>query len=92
MDPPAALAAADSVRVWLADLDLSTPEGVSAARERVRLAARRVCAKIANSADIQRRLDYITCVDDAMAPSVAQIDGLSRKTFAQRFTHNLADQ
>jgi UrcA family protein len=80
--------AAPALKVSLTGLDLSTPQGVHAAQERVRQAARRVCAKVANSADIQRQLDYITCIDDTMAPVVAQIDDVSRKTSAQRLAHN----
>lgn len=80
----------EALKVSLTGLDLSTPEGVRAAQERVRRAARRVCAKVANSADIQRQLDYITCIDEAMAPPVAQIEEFSRKATAQRFAHNSA--
>lgn len=78
----------DALKVSLAGLDLSTPQGIRAAHERVRIAARRLCAKVANSADMQRQLDYIACIDDAMAPVVAQIDDMSRKTSAQRLAHN----
>jgi UrcA family protein len=92
--PPAsaktAAAVPGALKVSLAGLDLSTPEGVRAAQERVRLAARRVCAKVANSADMQRQLDYITCIDEAMAPVVAQIDAMSRQASGQRLAHNSA--
>jgi UrcA family protein len=80
----------DRSTVSLAGLDLSTPQGVQAARERVRRAARRVCAKVANSADMQRQLDYITCLDEAMAPAVAQIDEKARQASGQRLAHNSA--
>jgi len=86
--PPVSAATAPAVpntlKVSLAGLDLSTAEGVHAAQERVRLAARRVCAKVANSADMQRQLDYITCVDEAMAPVVAQIGEMARQASGQR--------
>jgi UrcA family protein len=71
-------AAPNTVRVSLADLDLSTRKGVRAARERVYRAARLICAKVRNSADMQTQLNYITCIDDAMAPSVARIDRVVR--------------
>lgn len=80
--------APDTLKVSLGGLDLSTPQGIQAAYERVRMAARRLCAKVLNSGDIQRQLDYITCIDDAIAPVVAQIDDMSRKTSAQRLAHN----
>jgi UrcA family protein len=82
--------AAPALKVSLTGLDLSTPAGVHAAQERVRLAARRVCAKVANSADMQRQLDYITCIDDATAPVMAQIDAMSRQVSGERLAHNSA--
>jgi UrcA family protein len=92
--PPAsavpAVAAPDTLKVSLSGLDLSTPQGVHVARERVRQAARRLCAKVANSADMQRKLDYITCIDEAMAPVVAQIDEMARQASGQRLAHNSA--
>jgi UrcA family protein len=86
--PSKAADAPDTLKVSLAGLELSTPKGIQAAHERVRMAARRLCAKVANSADMQRQLDYIACIDDAMAPVMAQIDDISRKTSAQRLAHN----
>jgi len=80
--------APDTLKVSLAGLDLSTQQGIQTAQERVRKAARRLCAKVANSADMQRQLDYIACIDDAMAPVMAQIDDMSRKTAAQRLADN----
>ena len=77
-----------TLKISLAGLDLSTPQGIQAAHERVRMAARRLCAKVENSADVQRQLDYITCIDDAMAPVVAQIDDVARKTSAQQLARN----
>jgi UrcA family protein len=83
-----AVVAPDTLKVSLTGLDLSTPQGVHAAQERVRQAARRVCAKVANSADIQRQLDYITCIDEAMAPVVAQIDEMARQASGQRLANS----
>lgn len=80
--------APNAVNVSLADLDLSTHEGVRVAYERVRRAARRVCAKVANSAEMQTQLKYITCIDDAMAPSVARIDRVVRNVSAGRLAHS----
>jgi UrcA family protein len=83
-------AAPNPVKVSLADLDLSTREGVRTAYERVRRAARRVCAKVANSADIQAQLNYITCIDDAMAPAVARIDRVARNMSAGQLAQSSA--
>ena len=79
--------ATDTLRVSLIGLDLSTPDGVQAAHERVRLAARLVCAKVRDSADIQKSLEYITCIDNAMIIPMAQIDEVAHKTSALRLAH-----
>jgi UrcA family protein len=86
--PVPAPVAPDTLKVSLTGLDLSTAQGVRAAQERVRQAARRVCAKVANSADMQRQLDYITCIDEAMAPVVAQIDAMARQVSGQRLANS----
>jgi len=79
---------ADKMKVSLTGLDLSTSEGVRAAHERVRTAARRVCAKVATSADMSTSLRYITCLDEAMASSVARIAAIARQESAQRLAHS----
>jgi len=70
----------DTMKVSLAGLDLSTPDGVRAAHERVRLAARLVCAKVRDSADMQTSLEYITCIDNAITIPMAQIDEAAHKS------------
>jgi UrcA family protein len=56
-----------SARVWLVDLDLSTPDGARDARERIRNAARELCARNLG----RRSLDF--CVDDLTAAAQRQI-------------------
>jgi UrcA family protein len=85
---PSALPVVGTVKVSLVGLDLSTAEGVSAAHERVRMAARRICAKVAMSADMSTSLRYITCIDEAMTNSVTQIAELARNASAQRLARN----
>jgi UrcA family protein len=87
-DPSTAAGAMETMKVSLAGLDLTTPVGVRAAQERVRMAARRICAKAAISADISTSLRYITCLDEAMAGPVSQIDEMARQSAAQRWAQN----
>jgi UrcA family protein len=91
-EPSAPSTVADTIKVSLTGLDLETTDGVRAAHERVRTAARRVCAKVAMSADMSTRLNYLTCIDEAMANSLAQIDELAHKTSAQRLAHNKGNE
>jgi UrcA family protein len=64
-----------SQTVSLADLDLSTPEGMSAARERVRKTARRLCFHLSDPEDLSHQTNYVTCVDDAVAGAMLQVTG-----------------
>jgi UrcA family protein len=74
-DPSAATAASSRVAdVSLADLNLSTPEGMSAARERLQAMAQRVCAEHASST----QPNFATCVDSTLAGALRQIDALKR--------------
>ena len=84
----APLTVTGTAKVSLIGLDLSTPDGVRAARQRVRAAAQRVCAKVADSADMSTRLNYLTCIDNAMAPAVAQIEAFAIKSSAQRLANS----
>jgi UrcA family protein len=77
----------DTLKVSLGALNLSTPQGMREAHERARRAARRVCAKVANSADMQTKLRYITCIDEAMDRALARIDEVAHRMLGQRLAH-----
>ena len=62
-----------SAAVSIADLDLSTPDGLSTARDRLRTAARRLCKRVANPDDLSRESNYTACVDEAFANAVAKL-------------------
>ena len=62
-----------SAKVSLADLDLSTPEGARAARERLRQTARHLCARVADEFDLSHHENYVACVDEALAKALRQI-------------------
>jgi UrcA family protein len=59
--------------VTLADLDLSTSEGVNIARDRLHLAARRLCSQAVtlNSSNVE---NYIACMNETLTDAVRQID------------------
>jgi UrcA family protein len=56
-----------SAKVPLADLDLSTPEGVRAARDRLHQAARHLCNRVADELDLTHQANYGACVDETRA-------------------------
>ena len=62
-----------SATVSLAGLDLSTPEGKTAAHDRVNMAARRLCFKLSDSNDLSRQSNYVACVNDAVATAMLKI-------------------
>jgi UrcA family protein len=64
-----------SSAVSLAGLDLSTPAGESAARERVHQAARVVCSRTQDPYDLAPNWDYVKCVASAEQSALKQIKG-----------------
>jgi UrcA family protein len=64
---------ARTAQVSLADLDLSTPQGAQAARDRLRAAARRVCQELQTGSRIAST-QYSACVDEAFAHALRQTD------------------
>jgi len=76
-----------SAKVSLADLDLGTPEGVRAAHERLRAAARIECSRVEDELDAARQPHFVQCVDSTMAAAIPQIQELARKHSP---THNMA--
>ena len=60
--------------VSLADLNLSTPEGMSAARERLQAMAQRVCAEHTSGS----QPNFAACVDSTLAGALRQIDALKQ--------------
>jgi UrcA family protein len=63
--------AARSARVSLVGLDLSTPDGARDARERIRKAARDLCARNPSQRSLERSFDF--CVDDVISAAQRQI-------------------
>jgi UrcA family protein len=68
---------ARTTKVSLADLDLSTPQGVQAARDRLQATARRVCQELQSSRD-GASTQYSACIDETFAHALRQANLLQR--------------
>jgi UrcA family protein len=71
--PPAAETRAATVS--LADLELSTPDGQRAARERLHQIARRLCSQVGDTQDISHQPNFVACVDETLANALQQLNG-----------------
>jgi UrcA family protein len=79
-----------SALVSFADLDLSTPQSVETARERIHQTARRLCIKVADRNDRSRRENFILCVEAAMAGAVPTLEALARLRATSHVANNSA--
>ena len=85
-DQSAATAASSRVAdVSLADLNLSTSEGMSAARARLHAMAARLCAEHTPSS----QPNFASCVDSTVAGALRQVDALKqiKQTSSHSITH-----
>jgi UrcA family protein len=62
-----------SAKVSITGLDLSTPQGARAARERLRRTARKLCAQVTDELDLSRHANYLACVDESVAKAMQQV-------------------
>jgi UrcA family protein len=69
-----------SAKVSLAGLDLSTPDGARAARERLRGTARRLCAQVADDLDLSHQSNFIACVNETLATALRQATDIGAST------------
>jgi UrcA family protein len=72
-----------SQAVSVRDLDLSTPEGMKAARKRVQKTAQRLCFQLADPADLSHQANYVKCVDEAVTGAMHQVTGSAPGSVAQ---------
>jgi UrcA family protein len=70
---PADASVTRSAKVSIKGLDLSMPEGARAARERLRQAARKLCAQVADELDLSHHANYVACVDQSVAKALQQV-------------------
>lgn len=71
-----------SARVSFADLDLSTPQGVETARQRIHQTARSLCMKVGDRNDRSRRDNFISCVESEVTRAVPTLEALARRDAA----------
>jgi UrcA family protein len=64
---------ARSAKVSIAGVDLSTPQGTSAARERIRQTARKLCAQVADELDLSHHANYVACVEESVAKAMQRV-------------------
>ena len=62
-----------SAKVSLAGLDLSTPEGLGIARDRLHDAVRLACSRVADSRDLAHQPNFVKCVEDTQARAMQQV-------------------
>jgi UrcA family protein len=74
--PVAAPAVSRVADVSLADLDLSTPEGLRVARDHLHTMAQRVCAEPAGGRGLSSEPTFVACVDSTLAGALRQINAL----------------
>jgi UrcA family protein len=73
---PAPVLETRSVKISLADLDLSTPEGMHTAYERLHQAARKLCLGFKDIRNIAHQpTSFVRCVDEAVADALQQVKG-----------------
>jgi UrcA family protein len=65
-------------QVSFADLDLSTPEGASAAAERVHQMARRMCSQLSNMDDLSKQSNFLKCVDSTVTAAQPKVQEFAR--------------
>jgi UrcA family protein len=65
-------------QVSFAGLDLSTPEGVSAATERVHQMARTMCSQLSNMDDLSKQPNFVKCVENTMTAAQPKVQELAR--------------
>jgi UrcA family protein len=69
-----------SAKVSLAGLDLSTPEGARAARERLRGTARRLCTQVADDFDLSHQPNFVAFVDETWAAALRKVTEIGAST------------
>ncbi|HUI59048.1 MAG TPA: UrcA family protein [Steroidobacteraceae bacterium] len=66
-------------RVSLSDVDLSTPEGVQTAHERVHAVARKLCSQVEDMNDLSRQTNFDKCIETAMNNAQIEVENLAAK-------------
>jgi UrcA family protein len=72
---PAPAPGTRAAKVLLADLDLSTPEGLRIAYDRLHDTARRLCSQQEDMQSVAHYPTYVKCVDETLAAALRQVKG-----------------
>jgi UrcA family protein len=64
-----------TAKVSLAGLDLATPDGVAAARDRLHETALLLCAQVGDTRSIARHANFVRCVDETFANAMQKVTG-----------------
>ena len=70
--------------VSLADLNLSSAEGLRIARDRLQAMAQRVCAEAASGRDLSSEPSFAVCVESTLAAHLKQIKALGQNKVSVR--------
>ena len=62
-----------SAKVRISDLNLATPAGVQAARERIHQAARKLCDQLTDELDLGRQPHFVECIDRTTIAAMRQL-------------------
>jgi UrcA family protein len=73
-----------SAKVPLKGIDLSTPEGAHAARERLRRIARRLCSEVADDLDLSHHANFLACIDETVSVALRKLTETDRGNPARK--------
>jgi len=76
-----------AAKVSLADLDLTTSDGIAAARDRLQGTARQSCSQQLDDLELAHRVDFLSCVDNSLIQELKQVNSKAR---AAILAHNSA--
>jgi UrcA family protein len=76
-----------AAKVSLADLDLTTSDGIAAARDRLQGTARLSCSQQLDNLEPSHRVDFLSCVDNSLIHELKQVNSKAR---AAILAHNSA--
>jgi UrcA family protein len=77
-------AAPTSAKVLLAGLDITTPEGTAAARNRLHETARQICSQPVGNLEPSDRADFLSCIDNTLINELKQVNSSARAAIVAR--------
>jgi UrcA family protein len=80
---PASADNAATATVSVADIDISTPGGMRAARDRLQATARRLCLQVADPKDRSSHDNFLACMDKTMTAALQQLQRLAPAALAK---------